>query len=140
MVFDKLVSEYSNSLNINQLLLTQRNDVTGEFTVQPKANSTVYNTSSQLNAQINVTQSAVLTYPKTTITTGTKSGTPTFKYRGYDKTPTYSINSPSTLITLNVQTGEVSFGSTTEYAGGIAIVIATYVDTTTTSSNTYTAT
>ncbi|MDR2636651.1 MAG: hypothetical protein LBB95_02215, partial [Mycoplasmataceae bacterium] len=42
MVFDKLVSEYSNSLNINQLLLTQRNDITGEFTVQPKADSTVY--------------------------------------------------------------------------------------------------
>jgi hypothetical protein len=133
MVFDKLVSEYSNSLNINQLLLTQRNDIAGEFTVQPKADSTVYNTSSQLNAQINVTQSAVLTYGKTIVTSGSNSGAPSFKYRGSTVTATYTTSTLTAPITF--ESNKLVYAANTEYSGGLFVITGSY----TTGGNTYTA-
>jgi hypothetical protein len=133
MVFDKLVSEYSNSLNINQLLLTQRNDVTGEFTVQPKANSTVYN-ASQLTAQINVTQSAVLNYGKTILTSGQDSGSPTFKYRGSDVTATYSVVS-APVAPISFSNNKLMYAANTEYSGGLFVITGSY----TINNTTYTA-
>jgi hypothetical protein len=102
MVFDKLVKEYSTSLNINQLQISNKDIAKGEFYVTPKANSTVYDSGSVLAAQINVSNSAVLTYGATVLTPGSDSGNPTFTYRGTTITSgvTYSIlgSTPSSPI------------------------------------------
>jgi hypothetical protein len=128
MLFDKLVKEYSNSLNINQLSFDTYDNKSGQFYIVPKPNSTVY-ANSTLTVQINVSNSAVLTYGVTTLTTGTNSGAGTFNYRGQVKSPTYSIVSPNdSLVKINSTTGVVTFSTTSNFDGGIAVVTASYTD------------
>jgi hypothetical protein len=137
MVFDKLVKEYSNSINVNQILLTAKNSTYTEFYIEPKSNSTVYN-EGVLTATVNVSQTLVLSYGKTIITQGTNSGSPTLKYKGTSVTAqSYSITSAvEAPLSFSTTTGVLSFAAKKEFDGGIYIITATYKDS---SNNTYTA-
>jgi hypothetical protein len=135
LVFAKLVKEYSNDLNVNQLQISNMNSTKGEFYITPKPNSTVY-ANSTLTAQINVSNSAVLTYSTTILTSGTNSGKPTFTYRGtvigYSDV-TYSIVSAvSSPISFDATQysgkGTLTYASGIEFAGGIYVITGKYTD------------
>jgi hypothetical protein len=135
MLFDKLVKEYSNSLNINQLSFDSYDTKSGQFYIVPKPNSTVY-ANSTLTAQINVSNSAVLTYNYTIVSYNHNSGKPTFKYRGNiisNSEVTYSVSSlPTTAITFNndktsANNGILTYGNV-KYDGGLFVITGTYVD------------
>jgi hypothetical protein len=82
-IFSRLLNEYSNNININQILLVPIDRVNGTYRVEPKAESTIYNNASTMAVQINVEANISLDYTRVSLEpSNTNTGDPVVKYRG----------------------------------------------------------
>jgi hypothetical protein len=138
MILTKLLTERSNSLNINHVVIS-KNNAANQVVITPKSNSVVYNATAVTNAIIDASSSTVLRYNVTVLDQTTlSSGLPNFTYHGAVVTPTYQISGPYYLniVTFNETTGELKLTPGEYFNGGLYVVTGTYA----LAEKTYTAT